>query len=196
MDYRLLHWIVIVVLHGVFWARTAVAESPCDGVPNGFLKRFAICRCPEFFDDFTKPTRDQRCSCNERIETERHDFTQSATTVGRHVVQIESGYSYFQKETVTERESVHAFPEMLLRIGLTEDIEVRIRWNHIWNFISQEQDRIGSEDLRYSLKLQLTRQQEWWSGPTTAVELRGLAPTGNEYSTGNAEFSFDYIYHW
>ena len=48
---------------------------------------------------------------------------------------------------VTERESVHAFPEMLLRIGLTEDIEVRIRWNHIWNFVSQEQDRIGSEDL-------------------------------------------------
>ena len=93
IDYRLLHWIVIVVLHGVFWARTAVAESPCDGAPNGFLKRFAICRCPEFFNDFTKPARDQRCPYNERIEIEPHDFTHSATTVGRHVVQIESGYS-------------------------------------------------------------------------------------------------------
>lgn len=31
----------------------------------------------------------------ERIETERHDFTQSATTVGHGVVQVEAGLHVF-----------------------------------------------------------------------------------------------------
>ena len=51
----------------------------------------------EFCDDFSKPARCQRNPYEERIETERHDFTQSAITVGRKVAQIESGYSYFYK---------------------------------------------------------------------------------------------------
>ena len=153
--------------------------------------------CLEFMDDFCKPARCQRDPFEERIETERHDFTQSAVTVGRHIVQIESGYSYYYKQTPHEKESAHTFPEMLLRIGLSEDIEFRLRWNHVWKFIEEEEDRIGSEDLRYSVKLQMTRQRECSCVPTSALEIRGLAPTGADtFSTGKSEFSLDYIYHW
>lgn len=43
----------------------------------------------EFCDDWGKPAAEQRDPYEERIETERHDFTQSAITVGRHVLQVE-----------------------------------------------------------------------------------------------------------
>ena len=155
------------------------------------------CAAFEFLDDFHKPCRCQRDPFEERIETERHDFTQSATTVGRGIVQIESGYSYFFKETPEEKESAHTFPELLLRIGLSEDIEFRLRWNHAWVFKEEEPDRIGAEDLRFGFKLQLTRERCNSLLPTSALEIRGLAPTGADtFSTGTAQFSLDYIYQW
>ena len=59
----------------------------------------------EFLDDFAKSVEEYRDPYEERIETERHDFTQSATTVGHGVFQIESGYSYFSKQNEHEKES-------------------------------------------------------------------------------------------
>ena len=151
----------------------------------------------EFCDDFRKSWDEQRDPFEERIETERHDFTQSAVTVGRGIIQVESGYSYFYKEKEAELENSHTTPEMLLRIGLSEDIEFRIRWNYAWIDVQEEPNRFGSEDLRYSLKFQLHRQEEAEWRPTTALEVRGSAPTGGEpFTTGRVEFSLDYIYLW
>ena len=151
----------------------------------------------EFCDDFTKPASRQRDPWEERIETERHDFTQSAVTVGCGVVQFEGGYSYFYKATEEEIESSHTGPEMLVRVGLSEDIEFRLRWNYAWQFIDEEPDRIGSEDLRYGLKLQMTRQTCCGYLPTSALQLRGSAPTGSEvFTTERVELSLDYIYQW
>ncbi len=151
----------------------------------------------EFCDDFSKPSCCQRDPYEERIETERHDFTQSAVTVGRGIVQFEAGYSYFYNDSEEAMESAHTTPELLVRFGLSEDIEFRIRWNYAWVFIDEEPDRTGSEDLRYGLKLQLTRQPCGGLMPTSAVELRGTAPTGSEFfSTEQVEFDIDYIYQW
>lgn len=157
--------------------------------------------CPgqvfEFCDDFTKPWCCQRDPFEERIETERHDFTQSATTVGRCIVQVEAGYSYFYKDTEEETENSHTTPELLLRLGLTEDIELRLRWNYAWIFVDDEEDRTGAEDLRYAIKFQMTRQTCDSLRPTSALEVRGSAPTGGEaFTTGSAEFDLDYIYQW
>lgn len=150
----------------------------------------------EFLDDFGKPASQQRNPWEERIETERHDFTQSAVTVGRGVLQVESGYSYFYKDA-EKLESSHTGPELMLRMGLSEDIEFRLRWNYAWKFIKDEEDEIGAEDIRYSLKLQLTRPEGESLMPTTAVEIRGTAPTGgDEFSPGAAQFSLDGIYQW
>lgn len=159
----------------------------CDGRAIAF----------EFLDDFSKPSHCQREPYEERIETERHDFTQSAVTVGRGVVQVEGGYSYFYKDTEHEIESAHTAPEMLLRFGLSEDIEFRLRWNYAWEFIDVEDDNSGAEDLRYTLKLQMTRESEESLLPTSALEVRGTAPTGGEaWTTERVEFGLDYIYQW
>ena len=161
----------------------------CPSVSNGQLF--------EFCDDLTKPYRCQRDPFEERIETERHDFTQSAVTVGKGIMQVEGGYTYFYKDFAEEIESAHTTPELLLRVGLSEDIEFRLRWNYAWLFPEGEESESGSEDLRYSLKLQMTRQRPGSLLPTSSLELRGTAPTGGEaFSTGQADFGFDYIYQW
>lgn len=161
----------------------------------------AAAECPgqlfEFCDDFTKDVRCHRDPYEERIETERHDFTQSAVTVGRGVFQVEGGYSYFYKDNDDEIENAHTTPEMLFRVGLTEDIELRLKSNYAWQFIDEDSNNEGGEDLRYTLKLQMTRQCEDSCIPTSALEVRGSAPTGgSDWSTRQAQFGLDYIYIW
>ena len=130
---------------------------------------------------------------NERIETERHDFTQSTTVVRRGRTQVEFGYTFFQNSGETEIEDSHTTPELLLRFGLTDKIEFRLRYNEVWQF--GEEDRAGSEDLRWSFKFRTSDQSGWV--PESSLETRFTAPTGGEaWSTDEVEFGLDYIYGW
>jgi hypothetical protein len=149
----------------------------------------------EFCDDFFKPVSQQRNPFEERIETERHDFTQSTKTVGYHVAQVEAGYSYFYRDEHEEIEQSHTTPEMAVRIGLSEDIEFRIRWTYAWGFVDEGDNVEGAEDLRWSFKLGMTEQDCWL--PESAMEVRCTAPTGGSaFSTKRVEFGLDYIYGW
>jgi hypothetical protein len=150
----------------------------------------------KFWDDLHvfsyESTRDPY---EERIETERHDFTQSTDTVGQGVVQIESGYSYFYKDKDDEIEHSHTTPETLVRVGLSDDIEFRVRFTYDWRFIDVEEDLSGSQDLIWSFKLRTTDQQGWI--PESAVELRATAPTGgSDWSLEEVAGGIDYIYGW
>ena len=129
----------------------------------------------------------------ERIETERHDFTQSTTVVGRGTAQVEFGYTFFQSSDETEVEDSHATPELLLRFGITEKFEFRLRYNEVWQF--GEENRAGSEDLHWAFKFRTSDQKNW--RPESALELRFTAPTGGvDFSTDEVEFGLDYIYGW
>jgi hypothetical protein len=129
------------------------------------------------------------------METERHDFTQSTTTVGRGVFQVESGYLYLYKEKDGEVESSHSTPEMLLRLGLSDDIEFRLRWNYAWRFIEEEPDLQGAQDMIWSIKLQMTEARDWM--PESALEIRSSVPTGgSDFSVGEVKAGFSYIYGW
>ena len=100
-----------------------------------------------FCDDLFGGDCDGENPYAERIETERHDFTQSAVTVGRGVIQIESGYTFFYHDVDGATETAHTAPEMLLRLGLSEGIEFRIRWNYVWVAIEDEPDESGAGGL-------------------------------------------------
>jgi hypothetical protein len=101
----------------------------------------------EFLDDFTKPAHYHRDPLEERIETERQDFTQSTKSVGRGVVQVEAGYSYFCKDEAGEIEATHATPEMLWRIGLSEGIDYYLTDNWIFDVRAGVGLSEDSEDL-------------------------------------------------
>ena len=129
----------------------------------------------------------------ERIETERHDFTQSTTVVGRGTTQVEFGYTFFQGSGETEVEDSHATPGLLIRYGLTEKVEFRLRYNEVWQF--GEEDLSGSEDIHWAFKVRTSDQQGW--RPESALEIRATAPTGGvDWSTDEVEFGLDYIYGW
>ena len=127
----------------------------------GLVVHAQTCRCghhceegsfPRFLDDlrcFPRGTS-ERDPYEERMETERHDFTQSTTTVGRGVVQIEAGYLYTYKDEGGDIEQAHAAPETLLRIGLSDDIEFRIRWNYGWKFLDNEPQENSAMDMIWS----------------------------------------------
>ncbi len=151
----------------------------------------------KFLDDLFCPFRSysRRDPYEERIETERHDFTQSPTTVGRGVAQLEGGYTYFYKDHHDEIEHSHTTPEMLVRVGLSDDIEFRVRWNYSWRFVDVADNLDSAEDIRLSFKLGVTDQDCWV--PNSALEVRFTAPAGGSaWSTERFEYGLDYIYEW
>jgi len=158
--------------------------------------------CLLFWDDLfgecPSPARDPY---EEPIETDRHDFTQSARTVGRGVAQIEAGYTYYYKDGTEEIEGSHTGPEMLLRYGLSEDIELRLRWTYAWIFKTAKDeheevnDLDGAQDLNFGFKLQLTEQE--CCRPESALRLICTVPTGgSDFTTNGVEIGADVVYAW
>lgn len=150
-----------------------------------------------FLDDLLRPGDSSREAdpFEERMETDRHDFTQSTKTVGRGVVQLEAGYSYFYNDDHDEIEQTHTGPESMLRLGLTEDIEFRLRWNYAWRFIDEADDEDSAQDMICTFKLGMTAAEHFI--PESALEIRTTVPTGGAaWSTTRMEFGLDYIYAW
>ncbi|QDU37524.1 hypothetical protein Mal4_18380 [Maioricimonas rarisocia] len=150
-----------------------------------------------FLDDIGLAERHgpERDPYEERIETERHDFTQSTVTVGRGVFQIEGGYTFFYKDHEDEIETSHSLPEMLLRYGVSEDIEVRMKTDYIWRFVDEADNVDGAEDLQLAVKLGMTEQE--CLIPESALELGITVPTGGSaWTTERVQFGLDYIYGW
>ena len=131
----------------------------------------------------------------DSIETDRHDFTQSARTVGSGVAQLEFGYAYFYSDDGEEIESTHVTPEMMLRLGLNDWLEFSTRWNYAWRFVDEMTNRDGAEDLRMSFKIAACEQDG--CRPETAIEIRSSVPTGgNDWSTDGVEGGAAFIYEW
>ena len=181
------------------FASTAVAQ-----VEYSFSDENNIASTRGFVDQYSDFTENEELNFDfdngseseperERIETERHDFTQSTTVVGRGTTQVEFGYTFFQGSGETEVEDSHATPELLIRYGLTEKVEFRLRYNEVWQF--GDEDLSGAEDIHWAFKVRTSDQQGW--RPESALEIRATAPTGGvDWSTDEVEFGLDYIYGW
>ena len=132
------------------------------------------------------------------IETDRHDFTQSSRTVGRGVLQIEAGYTFFYRDYREEVEKSHTLPETVFRYGITDDIEFRVRANYVWQFRDGEEDTgdpEGAEDIRWGFKFQLT--DACGKVPESALRVISTLPSGGEaFSTDRMELGIDYVYAW
>lgn len=60
------------------------------------------------------------------IETDRPDFTEASSVVPAGRIQLESGYTFFLDNNDGTRSMQHTFPEWLLRVGLTDRLELRL----------------------------------------------------------------------
>ncbi len=109
------------------------------------------------------------------IVTDRPDFTEASSTVGKDYFQLESGYTY--SIGPDRKTSGHSFPEILLRAGAWKDwFEIRIGINFA-NVPQPLLNNVGIEDIYLGTKIGLFPQ----SGvvPELAIIAQCTLPTGS-----------------
>ncbi len=123
------------------------------------------------------------------LVTDRPDFTESTLTVPRGRFQLEAGYTFTSDKEDGVRTKDHTFPEVLLRVGLVDDVELRIGWSG-WS-LSREEFRErneagrtvkmhtrdnGGTDMNIGFKFHLLDQDEWI--PDFGIIIAADLPTG------------------
>lgn len=131
----------------------------------------------------------------EPLVTDRPDFTEASSTVGKGIGQIEFGYTFtLDQEAGTETRS-HSLSEPLFRCGIFDDwLEMRIGWNYAaeeFNGITGD----GGEDLYLGFKIGLTPQDGLL--PEMALIPQMTVPTGaSAFSADEVLPGVNWIYGW
>jgi len=126
---------------------------------------------------------------NEPIVTDRPDFTESSSTIGQGVLQLEMGYTYSYDSSGAGSTRCHSYPETLLRVGMFADwFEWRLDWNYAderFNAFGGGGDTSasGAEDLGIGCKIGLTPQECML--PETAIILQMSVPSGSSNFTAD-----------
>lgn len=143
----------------------------------------------------------------DEIETDRDSFTPATTIAGRRRLIAEYAYSFVDNRGIKE---THSVPELILRYGLTDRIELRLGWNYevggAGNATSGadagDEDATGGRSqiereytLLYGAKVRLTDQRRWV--PRTALIVQGFTPTGGSSGTDTAtQLIATYVAGW
>lgn len=100
------------------------------------------------------------------VATDRPDFTDATYTVGRGVTVMESGYSFRRATDRAERlqETTRTLPELLFRYGVTNELELRLRWDgYVMADVNDRRQGMtgevfGSSDLTIGAKYEILQQ--------------------------------------
>jgi hypothetical protein len=123
----------------------------------------------------------------KELETDRDAFTPATSTVGQRLTVLESSYSFIDNKRVVE---THSFPELLVRYGISERIELRLGWNYevggtgdivSGNEGGEAPDGSAIEresQMLYGFKAVVSEQRGWV--PRSATILQGYTPTSGE----------------
>lgn len=136
---------------------------------------------------------------DEPLVTDRPDFTESTLTVPRGRFQLEAGYTYTYDSGDGVRRQDHSYPEILLRVGLRDDVELRLTWagwSHMEEVFRERNDagrRVkvtdrddGGDDMNIGLKIHLIDQDGWV--PDFGIIVDADVPTGaNGQTSGDVD---------
>lgn len=114
----------------------------------------------------------------EPLVTDRPDFTESTETVAPGRFQIEAGYTFSERGEDKE----NALGELLLRVGLLKQLELRVAGNsYVW-LDSPDGDDQGFEDMSLGLKIKLLEAAEQFDliHPNVAFIVETTLPTGSD----------------
>jgi hypothetical protein len=137
----------------------------------------------------------------EEIETDRDSFTPATTTSGYRRLIIEAAHSLIDNRAVPD---THSFPELLMRYGANDWLELRLGWNYevggagnpisgnVPSDFDAEAELERASRVLYGLKAGLTNQDVWL--PQSAVILQGFTPTSGESS--HTDISASYVFGW
>jgi hypothetical protein len=137
---------------------------------------------------------------DEPLVTDRPDFTESSVTVGRGVVQFESGYTYLFDDDASNSVREHTFPELLMRVGVLADwFELRVGYTLIegttHEFGAGRATFSGSNDLYLGMKFALTGQEGIL--PEMAIVPQMFVPSGSsDHTAGETLPGANWLYGW
>lgn len=129
----------------------------------------------------------------ESIITDRPNFTEAVSTVGKDVAQIESGYTFYKNGDA----QAHSWGEPLLRYGILYNwLELRIGLVPLTEFAGTSSISYpGNNDVYLGTKLALTRQEGLF--PKTSVIGQCIVPAGFGSVPGNTLLpGVNYLYGW
>ncbi len=132
---------------------------------------------------------------SEPLVTDRPDFTEASSTVGRRVLQIESGYTYSYNNDGSSQTIGHSYPESLFRYGILADwLELRLATNFT-NTRFESLSEFGMNDLYLGVKLGLTPQEGVL--PEMALVPQMTVPTGaDKLSSDQVLPGLNWLYGW
>jgi len=141
-----------------------------------------------FDDGVSPPPVKQRFDLGDRI---------TALTRGR--VQIEGGYTYTHDRAGGVSASQHVVPDMLLRVGLTERLELRIGWPGY--VATGYRDSLGSYSVDETLDPNVGFMldlfpQEGWRPQTALVASVPITLDGNPLSMSSVQPLSEILYCW
>lgn len=137
----------------------------------------------------------------DEIETDRDSFTPTTTTTGDGRWITEAAYSFIDNRGVPE---THSYPELLLRRGVNDWLELRLGWNYevggagspvsgnVPSDFGDEAEIERESRIIYGAKAKLTEQFGWQ--PESAVIIQGFTPTSGE--ANDTQLSTTYVFGW
>lgn len=137
----------------------------------------------------------------DEIETDRDSFTPATTVAGYRRAIVEAAYTFVDNRSVAE---THSLPELLVRYGACDWLELRVGWNYeVGGASSPVSGNVPSDfeeggelereaRLLYGFKAQLTAQEGWV--PQSAFLLQGFTPTEGE--ANDTDFTGTYVFGW
>ncbi|MGH7140168.1 MAG: transporter [Pirellulales bacterium] len=123
------------------------------------------------------------------INTDRPDFTDAVYSVGKGVTYLETGFTYSKHNTIDQDINTRQLPESLLRYGITDEFEIRLKWpGYLLTNVRDPQGRaqastFGSEDIDTGFKWEILQQRGW--RPMTTLVAGMTLPTGAPNTSAN-----------
>ncbi len=126
------------------------------------------------------------------INTDRPTFTPANTVVPVGRLQVESGFTFNLEQTKTTRSDIYHLPELAVRYGLADRVELRTFWLGPTFDQVQSLTRLhgravgGASDMEVGFKWQLfagDKERKWL--PTTALITSIIAPIGGSSPLSN-----------
>ncbi len=146
-----------------------------------------------------------KTSLDNALITDRPDATESPNTVGQGVIQIETGGFYTSFEDMIEgntvKEEVLGYNTTLVRIGVLDNVELRLGWNFEEGRTTVNGTRLmdvtsGFSPLLAGAKINITQENGWLPTIGLLGHLYLPVSAGEDYKpdTTGADFRFSFAH--
>jgi len=128
----------------------------------------------------------------QELETDRPDFTEGTQTVQPGHFQVELGYTF-----TTDNEEIdidaHSAPELLLRVGLLDDLEFRLAWEGYLREETDVDETDGVSDMSVGFKHRMYYQDGLLPDFSFLGEL-GLPVGSSEFTSDELEAAGKFLW--